>query len=160
MILVTVGTQGPFERMIETIDAWAGESRRGDVFAQVGATSQEPRHLEWVESLDPDEFTSRLAEAEAVIAHAGMGTILTALMLEKPILVMPRRAELGEQRNDHQLATLEKLAELGAVTPAWDEHELRARLDEIDGLVAAAAIKPHASTELLERVRSFLETGR
>ncbi len=113
-----------------------------------------------MESLDPDEFSSRLATAEAVIAHAGMGTILSALTLEKPILVMPRRADLGEQRNDHQLATLQKLAELGVVTPAWDEEELRARLEEIDALVAATAIARHASTELLERVRSFLETGR
>ncbi len=140
MILVTVGTQGPFDRMVDAIDVWARESEREDVFAQIGPSLQAPKHLEWVESLDPSEFSSRLEEAEAVIAHAGMGTILAALTLEKPILVMPRRAELGEQRNDHQLATLEKLAALGAVTPAWDETELRMRLDEIDALVAASAI--------------------
>lgn len=160
MILVTVGTQGAFDRMIETVDAWAGEAQRTDVFAQVGPTRNAPEHMEWVRALDPAEFASKLEHAEAVIAHAGMGTILSALTLEKPILVMPRRADRGEQRNDHQLATLERLASLGAVTPAWDEAELRARLDEIDELVAASAITCHASDPLLERVRRFLEDGR
>ena len=41
---------------------------------------------------------------QVVIAHDEMGSIITALEMGKPIVVMPRRAELGEHRNDHQVA--------------------------------------------------------
>ncbi len=57
--------------------------------------------------------------ATAIVAHAGMGTILTALEMGKPLLVMPRRAALGEHRNDHQLATASRFAELGRVKVAF-----------------------------------------
>ena len=50
--------------------------------------------------------------AAAIVAHAGMGTILTALETGKRLLVMPRRAALGEHRNDHQLATVSR-------SPSW-----------------------------------------
>jgi len=59
-----------------------------------------------------------------------MGTIITALELDKPILVMPRRGDLGETRNDHQLATARRLHALGLIEVALDEAELRSRLDE------------------------------
>ena len=60
-----------------------------------------------------------------------MGTILTALELGKPLLVMPRRAALGEHRNDHQLATVRRFAELGSVEVALDESELALKLDDL-----------------------------
>ena len=63
--------------------------------------------------MSPKECTDRMVAADAIIAHAGMGTILTALEMGKPLLVMPRRAELGEHRNDHQLATAMRFADLG-----------------------------------------------
>ena len=95
----------PFNRLVRTVDDWALASGRQDVFAQIGATDWQPAHIAWSKFLQPPEFARRFAEAEVVVAHAGMGTILSALQWEKPILVMPRRASLGEQRNEHQLAT-------------------------------------------------------
>lgn len=155
MILVTVGTQGAFDRLVDTVDAWAAERGRADVIAQIGPAEREPRHIEWVRNFTPAEFAARLEAASVVVSHAGMGTILTCLKVGKPLLILPRRASLGEQRNEHQLATTKRFAELGAVTPAWDEVELRARLDQVGDLAASARIRPHASDQLIERLRGF-----
>jgi exopolysaccharide biosynthesis glucuronosyltransferase PssE len=159
VIFVTVGTQGPFDRMLRPIDAWAARSHRDDVFAQIGRDAWQPTRVQWVESLDAPAFRSRIEQAEVVISHAGMGTILTALELGKPILVMPRRAALSEQRNDHQLATVKMLGQLGLVTVAADEHELAALLDDLGRLKAAARTRGQERERLIHALRDFLDGG-
>lgn len=158
MIFVTVGTQGPFDRMIRPIDAWAERTRRDDVFAQIGRGAWQPTRLRFVESLDAQAFRACVEKADLVISHAGMGTILTALELGKPIVVMPRRAALAEQRNDHQIATVRKLDELGLATIAEDERALAALLGDLSRAKAARPERSAAHSRLLEALRSFLET--
>jgi UDP-N-acetylglucosamine transferase subunit ALG13 len=135
VIFVTVGTDGPFDRLVRTVDRWAGDTGRRDVFAHIGRSSFAPSHIDHVAMLQPDEFRRRFADASVVVAHAGMGTILSALHYRKPILVMPRRASLGEQRNEHQLATARHLRDLGKITVAVDENELFERLAEINAFI-------------------------
>ena len=94
----------PFDRMVRTIDAWASRVGRSDVFAQIGPTNWRPRHIEWTQFIEPQDFRRRVRDATIIVAHAGMGSILV-LELGKPIIVMPRRGDLRETRNDHQLAT-------------------------------------------------------
>ncbi len=156
MIFVTVGEQLPFDRLIRTIDEWASSSGRSDVFAQIGDGSYLPRHVAWERFLAPDDFKKRLLAAQVIVAHAGMGSILTALECGKPVLVLPRRAALHEQRNDHQLATVRRLSERGLVQVAMDEEQLRHRLEEIDVLAAVPTIGSRASTELLAAIQEFV----
>jgi len=131
MIFATVGTQLPFDRMIRAIDEWSALSGRSDILAQIGVSDFRPRHIQWVQSLRPAEFDRRFSEADLIISHAGMGTIITALELGKPIIVVPRRADLGEHRNDHQLATAKRFADMGLVSVAFQESELGKRIDEL-----------------------------
>ena len=157
MIFVTVGEQLPFDRLVRTVDVWARDRGRRDVFAQIGDGEYIPSGVEWARFLEPADFRARLAAASVIVAHAGMGSILTALELEKPILILPRRAALREQRNDHQLATAERLGERGLVHVALDERELERRLDQADALSAAPRIARRASEELLAAVREFVD---
>ncbi len=155
MIFVTVGSQEPFDRLVKTVDEWAGRRGVVDIFAQIGRTPWRPRHLEWVTQLSPDEFLVRAKAASIIVSHAGMGTILTAFELGKPILVMPRRAALRETRNDHQFATAEKLATRG-LEVAQDEEILQDRLDHLSALQAPPPVSPYASQSLLTALRDFI----
>lgn len=129
MIFVTVGSQMPFDRLVRAVDNWAGRTGRTDVFAQIGPRGHQPRNCQHENLLDPARFKAVLREASLVVAHAGMGSIITALEHGKPILVMPRRGDLAETRNDHQVATAKRFREIGAVLVAMDENELLSRLD-------------------------------
>ena len=160
MILVTVGAQMPFDRMTRAVDAWAGERGRSDVFAQIGTTDFVPQHIQWTPFLEPDEFRTRVDAADILVAHAGMGSILTALQAGKPILVMPRRGDFRETRNDHQVATAKRFLEMGRVAVAFDEEELKSKLDTLDSMEAAGTISPWASPELIAGIREFIDTGR
>lgn len=158
MLFVTVGTDSPFDRLISAVDRWAGDTGRTDIFAQVGSSNIPPSHIAYSKFLEPPEFRRRFIEADLIVAHAGMGTILSALRYGKPILVMPRRAALGEQRNDHQLATARRLQEMAHIEVAMDETELRSRLGRLDELRSLAKVGPYASSSLIEAVRHFIVT--
>ncbi len=159
MIFITVGTDLPFDRMMKVIDQWAGETGRKDVFAQIGEGGWQPKHIPFVEFLEPTEFKKRFAESTLIIGHAGMGTILSALLHGKPILVMPKKASLGEHRNEHQTATAKRMMALGNVNVAFDEAELRAKLDRVNELQGREPIGAHASGGLVDGIREFIFQG-
>lgn len=160
MIFVTVGTDLPFDRMVRIIDAWAGENRHREVFAQIGEGGWEPEHIRFSHFLQPPEFVECFKAASVIISHAGMGTILSALHYRKPILVMPKRASLGEHRNEHQLATARRMMNLGNVNVAFDEAELRDRLDHLDDLMQPREIGSSASEELVKGLHDFIFRDR
>lgn len=156
MLFVTVGSELSFDRLVRVVDEWAGKTGRTDVFAQIGNTDWQPTFIEFKRFLDPAEFKRRLAAADRVVAHAGMGTILSALHLGKPILVMPRRAAFRETRNDHQVATVQRLLEMGRIDAALDEAELRVKLDELAALKGRGRIGPFAEERLLLALKQFI----
>lgn len=123
MIFVTVGTQLPFDRLIRAVDSLAPRIGKR-VFAQTSESSFRPTHIEWRAFIRPTEVDAFFREADVVVAHAGIGTILTAQKYGKPLIVMPRRAGLGEHRNDHQLATVKGLEGRRGIYVAQDETML------------------------------------
>ena len=156
MIFVTVGTDQSFDRLIRIVDEWAKQNQRTDVFAQVGKTDSPPSYIAYSEFLEPSEFTERFSSADLIIAHAGMGTILSALRFGKPILIFPRIAALGEQRNEHQMATARRLSAMGKVNVAFDDASLREMLQQLDTLKPKEAIGASASEELTNSIKNFI----
>jgi len=155
-VFVTVGSDGPFDRLIRCVDGWAARHARSDVFAQIGASTFRPAHIAYSPFLEPPQFNECFQEAAVIVAHAGMGTILSALRHGKPIVVMPRRASLGEQRNEHQLATARHLQALGKITVAFDEDQLLDHLEHLDRLTVRGRTGPFASPGLTDAIRAFI----
>ncbi len=147
----------PFDRLTKTVDQWARAQGRNDVFAQIGSTDYRPSSIQWTPFLSTEEFSQKYMEANVIVAHAGTGSIITALQLGKPILIMPRRASLRETRNDHQVATSEQFRRFDSVKVALDEKELFASLNEIDTMRGRQTIAPYASSELVAAIRAFID---
>ncbi|MCA8970606.1 MAG: glucuronosyltransferase [Planctomycetes bacterium] len=158
MILVTVGAQMPFDRLVLAVDAWAsGADRCAEVFAQIGDEGIAPASIEWTRFLEPDEFRRRLEQTSLLVAHAGTGSIFCALEFGIPVLVMPRHAAKGETRNDHQIATARRFEALGHVHVAWDEHEVASKIDTLlSELDERPRVAPCASPELLDALSDFV----
>ena len=156
MIFVTVGSVLPFDRLIRAVDEWAASRNRSDVFAQVGRSRYRPRKIAYTSLLVPWEFRRRVVEADLVVAHAGVGTILTALELEKPLLVMPRRAALREHTSDHQVEMAKRFGLECQVSVAYDEAALMQKLDSIDKIQVSCRVRKSTSENLLVAVRGFI----
>jgi UDP-N-acetylglucosamine transferase subunit ALG13 len=156
MIFLTVGTQGHFNRLVQAVDQWAGSRDVADVFAQTSTSDYRPQYIQHKPFLHPTEFRRFVESARLVIAHAGMGSIITALELGKPILVMPRRGDLGEHRNDHQVATAKRFGEQGRITVAFDKQTLFEKLDRVEDLRQTDRLSAQASPELIASIRAFV----
>ena len=164
MIFVTVGNMDPFDRLVKAMDQWLAESAgEVDVLAQIGVGTYQPQHCRHVKFLTPNEYRSTFEQASFVVSHAGMGSIITALELQKPIVVMPKRATLGEQRNEHQLATVKHFCKSPLVLVADSERELSGVLNQTvaatqmangDRVVTPVDLPP--DPRLIEFVRAFV----
>ncbi len=124
MIFVTVGTQLPFDRLIKMIDEMAPELDQ-PILAQTGVSAFVPKNIEWKVNFEAASFEATLAGSALIVAHAGMGTFLKAKKYRKPIIMVPRRSDLSEHRNDHQLATVSQLSHHAGVYIAENKEDLR-----------------------------------
>lgn len=163
MIFLSVGTQFPFDRLVKAVDdAFDDDLIDEEVFAQTGKSSYRPRNFESVPSLDKSLFDKRLKEASGIISHAGVGTIMTALDNEKPLLVMPRLKRYGEVVNDHQLAIARRFEELGHILAVYKEKDLSEKIKELKGFVPRprenqAGIVAARISEFLHRISTSEE---
>ena len=116
MIFATVGTQRPFPRFLELIATWARAHPHEEIILQGGpGGALDADNVTCHETLDPVEFDRCMRQAEVVVAHAGVGTILAARDLGVPLVLVPRQADRGEHRNDHQLDTVAALEHLPGI---------------------------------------------
>lgn len=157
MIFVTIGSMMPFDRMIRAVDeavpAWPGETFR----AQVGEGAYAPVNMTFDRFLSAKAFGEVVRECKLIVAHAGMGSLITAAEAGKPIVVMPRRLAYDEINTDHQVGTIERLGRRLGVYVAMDESELAAQIAK--ALADSATGQPlptHAPDGFLQRIRDFI----
>ncbi|MCP4077422.1 MAG: hypothetical protein GY744_14720 [Gammaproteobacteria bacterium] len=155
MILLTVGTQLPFDRFVKLVDEWACKNPEVEILAQIASGTYTPKHMEYVDYLDEKRYAEVFEKAEVILAHAGMGSVISSLIASKPVIVYPRKASLGEHRNEHQLATCQKLSYLKGCYIAYEPEALFTTLDELSSL-EGGSINPYANDDLLATIDNFI----
>lgn len=158
MIFVTIGTQLSFDRLIKAVDVWAEKNPSVKIFAQIGPGAVVPKFMEHVEFVPPSQVTALMNEAELIVSHAGMGSVLTALRYQRPILIMPRKAVLGEHRNDHQMATARWLNDRPGVTVCWEETDIGTLLDQRHSRATGPELSEFASGALIEKLSQYINS--
>jgi UDP-N-acetylglucosamine transferase subunit ALG13 len=159
MIFVTAGTQEPFDRLLKTIDEIAGKHQDIEFIVQGLHSAYKPQNIEVLNFITPKEFDDYVDRCKLIISHAGMGTIITALVKEKPIIVMPRLMVYQEHRNEHQLATAKQMEKMGYINVAYDEAELLSKFGYMwpDKLKSLYNIGDVASDELIKSINKFIK---
>jgi UDP-N-acetylglucosamine transferase subunit ALG13 len=158
MIFVTTGTSLPFDRLVRAIDALAPRFEGEAFLAQIGNGEYRPGNMEWVRNLTGRDYTDRVNASRLIVAHAGMGSLITAVESAKPIVVMPRQLKYDEINTDHQIATAKHWAGRTGVFVAMDESELEMAL-------TAALSSPapgRASSDincLVDKLKLFIENA-
>jgi UDP-N-acetylglucosamine transferase subunit ALG13 len=156
MIFIVVGTQQGFDRLIKSVDNWSATTGYNDIIAQIADASYKPTNFKWFDYIPMNEFNDLFLQADLIVSHAGMGTIISALQYQKPIIVMPRLASFREHRNDHQVATANSFAKLGYVKAAYSDFELFEALNNRASLKPVPPISQHASDQLISSIENYL----
>ncbi len=159
MIFVTVGSQLPFDRLVNSIDDWAGSQPQVEIFGQVGDADDPPKNFASVSTMSPEEYQRRFAEADLIVGHAGMGTIIAALELGKPLLMLPRLASLKESRNDNQVGTARHFRDFALFEAMQSESEVPAKMNHMLANLDAyrrASDEFGVADSLIDAIREFV----
>jgi len=148
---------------VRAIDEWYEASDTVEMTAQIivdEATGYHPKHFKWAPYLDANTYTQKIQNAKVVVSHAGMGSIISAMTYQKPIILLPRKAELGEHRNDHQLATAHRFRSRPGIFVADEAEDIPGLLDQLlnDEDAKLDRIPDFADESLLAAIRDVIQS--
>lgn len=126
MILVTLGTQDkPFARLLEAVEKQINLGHiKDEVIVQAGCTKFKSDKMKIFDYLAIDEFNKLMNDADIIITHGGVGTIIAGLKNNKKVIVAARLQKYGEHTNDHQLQILDNFGQEGYILPLENFEEL------------------------------------
>lgn len=158
MIFVTVGSRNyPFDRLFKKLDELYDKGILSDyMFAQIGTSSYKPRNFEYRDFISPDEFLSKIEEADIVVTHGASGSIMKALNARKKVIAVTRLEKYGEHINDHQIQNNEAFSSNGYVLMADLELDdlgecFKKIYNGTDGLVPWENNDPMAIVNLIDK---------
>lgn len=158
MILLTVGTQLPFDRFVRIVDE-AAPTIATPIFAQIGRYGHyTPKNMESTPLLKPTDFEALLEKVTLIVSHAGIGTVVMAQKRRLPIILFPRSAALREHRNDHQFATVSVLEGRPGIYVARTAEELVALLHRPLEAPSGDVVLPERA-RLIASLADFIKAG-
>jgi UDP-N-acetylglucosamine transferase subunit ALG13 len=153
-VLVTVGTDHhPFDRLIRWVDSWAYAHPMHPCLVQRG-TSIRPATCDSHEYVAYDDLVESMFASTVIVSHGGPATIMEARAYGRLPIVVPRRPDLGEHVDDHQIRFSRWMAGRDQVVLAETEEELHRHLDLAFANPIMTRIDP-ADPEIEASVRRF-----
>ena len=104
MILVLLGTQNnSFNRLLEEIEKNIKNGTiKEEVIVQAGYTKFETDKMEIIDLMSKEQLEKFQDEADLIITHGGVGSIISSIEKGKKVIAVPRMHEYGEHVNNHQ----------------------------------------------------------
>lgn len=157
MILVLLGTQNnQFTRLLQEIEKCIDNGIINQrVVVQAGFTKFESSKMN-IFDLKPREVVENLAdEAEFIITHGGVGSILMAIKKNKKVIAVPRLSEFNEHVNDHQRQIVEIFNDKGYIIGVQNIEDLSEAIKQIDEFIP----KPYNgdNSKMLSIIESFID---
>lgn len=141
MIFVSLGTQDkPFNRIIDYVISLKEnlkELKSEKIIIQLGQTkllksdNERIKNLENIiiyDMLKPEKMKDIIKDSDIIITHAGVGTIMECLEMDKEIIVVPRKVENLEHVNNHQEEIAFEMEQKGFLTKVDTYEELENKI--------------------------------
>lgn len=145
MILVLLGTQNnSFVRLLEAIQKNIDSKAITDeVIVQAGFTKFESKDMKILSLIDKAELSKLQDEADLIITHGGVGSIISSLKKGKKVIVVPRLKKYDEHVNNHQLQIARRFEQEGYVKHVINLKNLEKVIKSMDSFIP----RPYESDE-------------
>lgn len=156
-IFIITGTAAfQFNRVLEIINNLIKNHHPEiKVVAQIGHISKfKSEKIKTIPIFPKDTLEKLICDADVIISHAGIGTIINVLKKNKPLIVVPRQQRYNEAIDDHQLEIAQIFSKLNIVKSCTNIDEIQYQLfkNKMKGL------KPFKSSNilLLEKIENII----
>ena len=117
MILVLLGTQNnSFHRLLEEVQKNIDNGNiKDEVVVQKGYTKFESPDMQIYDQVPVEKMKELVRQADLVITHGGVGSIITAIEQGKKVIAVPRLKKYKEHVNDHHLDIIKSFNDAGYI---------------------------------------------
>ncbi|MBL9003411.1 MAG: hypothetical protein JNJ46_04140 [Myxococcales bacterium] len=143
-LFVALGTSDrPMTRLLRWLDELIEKGElAGPVLLQGAIGEYQPRHVRCVPMLPEPALIESLRHAQRVLCHGGCGVLGTCMKLGRRPIAIPRRADLGEAINDHQIMLCRALSDQGLATLCQTQADLQAALAQPESPPSPPSVEP------------------
>ena len=133
MILVLLGTQNnSFKRLLEEVQKNIDNGNiKEEVIVQRGYTKFESKDMKFYNELPIEKINELIEQANIVITHGGVGSIISSITRGKKVIAVPRLKKYKEHVNDHQLDIIDSFNNNGYIIGIHNVEELGNALNKI-----------------------------
>lgn len=158
MIFVTVGTHSKsFDRLLKEVDSLIEKNKiKEKVIMQIGYSIYEPKNAQWFRFSNYKKMKELNKKARIVITHGGVGSILTALMYNKPVIAVPRLKKFNEHSDDHQLELVKRMSKEKKLIGVFNIKNLEKILSKKEKYTKLKSTKKELSDEI-KKILIYLE---
>ena len=156
MVLVTLGTQDKeFPRLLEEVEKLINKGIiTEEVIAQIGSTNYSSDKMKLIDYLSRNEMLTFIKNAEYIITHGGVGTIIDSLNLGKKVIAVPRLKKYKEHVNDHQLEIVNEFSKLGYIL---DGSNLEQAIFKLDNFIPNKYVSNNSN--FIKLIDDFIENN-
>ena len=117
MILVLLGTQNnSFYRLLEEIEKNIKDGTiKEEVIVQAGYTKFQSDKMRIIDLISKEQLEQFQDEADLIITHGGVGSIISSIEKGKKVIAVPRMHEYGEHVNNHQIEIVKDFNDKGYI---------------------------------------------
>lgn len=154
-----LGTQNnSFYRLLEEIDRLIEIGKINDeVIVQAGYTKYESQNMKIIDFVSNDEIEKLEQQADCIITHGGVGSIIGSIEIGKKVIAVPRLKQYGEHVNDHQLDIIESFDKLGYIIGITDVSQLEEALQRVKGFKPKKYIQNTGN--IIKIVENFIDNN-
>lgn len=137
MVLVLLGTQNNnFTRLLEEVEKNIDNGNiKEEVIVQAGYTKYQSNKMKIYNLISSKEMEKLVNQANLIISHGGVGSILQCVKKGKVVIGVPRQKKYKEHVNDHQKQLIKSFAEQGYIIGIKDVTELEEALKKVEKFI-------------------------
>ena len=159
MIFVMLGTQNnSFQRLLEEVDKLISKHIiKEEVVVQAGYTQYQPKceKMKIIDFMPREELDTYEQNANFIITHGGVGSIITSLEKGKKVIAVPRLHQYGEHVNNHQTEIVEKFNQGGNIIGLQTVEELEEAIKKVQDFEPKPYIENNK--KMLEIIEKFID---